>query len=488
QTDSIPTLGQILAEQPAGELQRARAKLETLAAQGKSAVTRQWAYAAWMAGDRSPDAALLAASASKAALRDWLEAVPAVKDAELLGRLYAAVRGLVFELPGNLPAEPAGDAPLQAGIQVDYFEPNPPNVAVETLEKLQPAASGVVPEIVMDVPQLKRRDAFALRFTGLLQVPETGKYTFYLASDDGSRMYVDNRLAINNDRLQGMTEATVTLDLVAGGHVLVVTYFDNGGGDGLAVQWSGPGFGKQKIPADRLTVSGTAETLHDVAIRALGTLPGHEAEKFRDLAALVKGGRSRAAAIGVLKGIAAEHYAAKEVPGLVDNVVAYLSAIPARFRTAGPAVEAVTLAKSLAATLPAEASQAIAARLENLDVPVIAIGTVVERMIFDKEKIVVQAGRPVEFRFLNTDNMPHNLAIVAPGSLEEVGQLAEAQARDPNAKDHDYIPKSGKVLFASRLLEPGKSQALTYEAPQKPGVYPYVCTYPGHWRRMFGAL
>jgi putative heme-binding domain-containing protein len=254
------------------------------------------------------------------------------------------------------------------------------------------------------------------------------------------------------------------------------------------VQWSGPGFGKQKIPADRLTVSGSAETLHDVAIRALGAIPGHEAEKFRDLANLVKGGRSRAAAIGVLKGIAAEHYAAKEVPGLVDNVVAYLSAIPARFRTAGPAVEAVTLAKSLAATLPAEASQAVTARLENLDVPVIAIGTVVERMIFDKEKIVVQAGRPVEFRFLNTDNMPHNLAIVAPGALEEVGQLAEAQARDPNAKDHDYIPKSDKVLFASRLLEPGKSQALTYEVPREPGVYPYVCTYPGHWRRMFGAL
>ena len=488
QTDSIPTLGQILSEQPAGELQRARAKLEALAAQGKAAVTRQWAYAAWMAGDRSPDAALLAASASKAALRDWLEAVPVVKEAQQLDRLYTAVRGLVFELPGNLPAEPTGDAPLQAGIQVDYFEPNPPNVAVETLEKLKPAASGVVPEIVFDVPQLKRRDAFALRFSGLLQVPETGKYTFYLASDDGSRMYVDNRLLINNDRLQGMTEATATVDLVAGGHAFVVTYFDNGGGDGLQVQWSGPGFGKQKIPADRLTVSGSAETLHDVAIRALGAIPGHEAEKFRDLANLVKGGRSRAAAIGVLKGIAAEHYAAKEVPGLVDNVVAYLSAIPARFRTAGPAVEAVTLAKSLAATLPAEASQAVTARLENLDVPVIAIGTVVERMIFDKEKIVVQAGRPVEFRFLNTDNMPHNLAIVAPGALEEVGQLAEAQARDPNAKDHDYIPKSDKVLFASRLLEPGKSQALTYEVPREPGVYPYVCTYPGHWRRMFGAL
>ncbi|MFP6737467.1 MAG: c-type cytochrome, partial [Planctomycetota bacterium] len=42
--------------------------------------------------------------------------------------------------------------------------------------------------------------------------------------------------------------------------------------------------------------------------------------------------------------------------------------------------------------------------------------------------------------------------------------------------------------LASRLLQPGETQALTYEAPVKPGIYPYVCTYPGHWQRMYGAL
>ena len=43
-------------------------------------------------------------------------------------------------------------------------------------------------------------------------------------------------------------------------------------------------------------------------------------------------------------------------------------------------------------------------------------------------------------------------------------------------------------MLASSLLEPGKKEALTFEVPSAPGVYPYVCTYPGHWRRMFGAL
>ena len=118
----------------------------------------------------------------------------------------------------------------------------------------------------------------------------------------------------------------------------------------------------------------------------------------------------------------------------------------------------------------------------------IAIGTVVERMIYDKEALAVQAGAPVEFRFSNTDNMPHNFAIIQPGSLEEIGLLAEATARDADAKDRNYVPASDKVLLASRLLEPGQTQTLSFDVPQEPGIYPYVCTYPGHWRRMYGAL
>ena len=44
------------------------------------------------------------------------------------------------------------------------------------------------------------------------------------------------------------------------------------------------------------------------------------------------------------------------------------------------------------------------------------------------------------------------------------------------------------MLFASRLLAPRESQRISFTAPAKPGVYAYVCTYPGHWRRMYGAL
>lgn len=66
--------------------------------------------------------------------------------------------------------------------------------------------------------------------------------------------------------------------------------------------------------------------------------------------------------------------------------------------------------------------------------------------------------------------------------------LAEKTAESPDATARHFVPQSDKVLLGSRLLQPGESQALSFEAPAQPGVYPYVCTYPGHWRRMYGAL
>jgi hypothetical protein len=72
--------------------------------------------------------------------------------------------------------------------------------------------------------------------------------------------------------------------------------------------------------------------------------------------------------------------------------------------------------------------------------------------------------------------------------LDEIGTLGEAAATQPGALERQYVPTSNKILLASRLLQPRDAQKLAFTAPAKPGVYPYVCTYPGHWRRMYGAL
>ncbi len=401
--------------------------------------------------------------------------------------MYARVRPLIFELPGSLAGEKGSSTIAENGIKVDYFHPNPSNAALETFAKLKPQDSGIVPTIKMNVPQKKQSDNFALRFTGAIQVSRTGKYTFFTNSDDGSRLYIGKQLVVNNDGAHAMQERSGSIELVSGAHPITVTYFDSGGGDGLAVSYAGPGIKKQGIPADKLTVSG-GETLHDVAIRTLQSIPGHDADKFNDLARLIKAGRNRTSAIRAISAIPQQHWAANQLHPVADNLVAYLSEIPAKYRTGPAATGATALAKTLAGKLPPKQAAAIQSRLANLDVRVIAIGTVPARMLYDKETIVVQAGKPVEFRFSNSDHMPHNFAVVQPGSLKTVGELAEATARDADAMARDYIPKSDKILLASKLLQPGESQALAFDAPTQPGVYPYVCTYPGHWRRMFGAL
>ncbi len=478
-------LGQLLAAQPIQKLQSVRDQIEDIAFNGESPDLKRLGYAAWVAA-AGPDDAFLAASKNKDSLRDFLGAVPTINQ-QARAAFYDKIEPLIFNLPANMEAEATGTELQESGINVDYFFPSASNVAAETLAKMKPSASAVVPKIVMNVPILKQRDKFALRFTGNLLVPKSGKYTFYIASDDGSRIYVNDKLLINNDGLHGMLEKNGTIHLAAGLHKLMVTYFDNGGGDGLSVNWSGPEFKKQPIPADSLMISG-GETLHDVAITALASIPGNDQRKFTSLASLVAQGRSRPAAIRALKTIPASERPQKLVRPLINDLIGYLSELPARYRTSGSGPDAIALTKSLAERLDKETASSIEARLQNLDVRLIAIGTVPHRMIYDKEVIAIQAGKPVEFRFSNTDDMPHNFAITTPGALQEIGELAEATGRDEDAQARHFIPKSDKVLLASKLLQPGQEQALAFDAPQTPGVYPYVCTYPGHWRRMYGTL
>ena len=486
QKQSLDSLGQILAAQPPAELKKVRNELESFAIKGKTPETRRAGYIAWIVADGSGKNAFFGASKDKQSLRDLLAAIPAIPENRLRETLYENVRSLMFELPPNLKKESSREAG-KPGISVDYYYPSGSNVAIETLDKMKPIVSTVRPDISFFVPAGKSRDKFALRFTGVLTVPKQGKYTFYIASDDGSRIYLDEKLLVNNDGLHGMSEKNASVTLSAGSHSIVVTYFDNGGGDGLNVNWSGPGIKKSKISPEALSISGS-ETIHDIAIHSLASIPGHQSEKFTDLANLIKANKSRPAAINSLKLINQKNWVQNEVPPLVDNLIEYLSSLPVSSRTTKSALETADFARALASKLPAKQAAAITERLQNLDVRIIAIGTVTARMIYDKEQIAVQAGKPVEFRFSNSDHMPHNFAIVMPGSLEEVGLLAEETARDADAKARHYIPKSDKILLGSRLLEPGQTQSLVFNVPNKPGVYPYVCTYPGHWRRMYGAL
>jgi azurin len=57
-----------------------------------------------------------------------------------------------------------------------------------------------------------------------------------------------------------------------------------------------------------------------------------------------------------------------------------------------------------------------------------------------------------------------------------------------NGQRLNFIPATSKVLFHTLLLQPGKSEIIFFTAPDKPGDYEYLCSYPGHYLIMRGTF
>ncbi|MCA9213635.1 MAG: HEAT repeat domain-containing protein, partial [Planctomycetales bacterium] len=172
---NLAAMGELLTQQDSSKLANAVNTLRELATSATSPDIRQAGYAAWINGARSSKAAFKAASNSKESLRDFLLAIPQIGSEDVRSGLFDAVKSLAVKLPSNLESESQLSGLSETGIKVDYFDKNPGNVARETLEKMTPAASGVVPEITIDVPQLGSRDGFALRFSGTIRVDRAGR-------------------------------------------------------------------------------------------------------------------------------------------------------------------------------------------------------------------------------------------------------------------------------------------------------------------------
>ena len=50
------------------------------------------------------------------------------------------------------------------------------------------------------------------------------------------------------------------------------------------------------------------------------------------------------------------------------------------------------------------------------------------------------------------------------------------------------MPEIAQVLVQGRIGRRGQSATFQFRAPTTPGDYPYLCTYPNHWRIMNGVL
>ncbi|MEZ6141190.1 MAG: GDSL-type esterase/lipase family protein [Zavarzinella sp.] len=123
----------------------------------------------------------------------------------------------------------------------------------------------------------------------------------------------------------------------------------------------------------------------------------------------------------------------------------------------------------------------------------VRISCLPERMLYTLDQFAVTVGQPVKIVFTNPDATDHNLVVVQPDALAEVGIAANEMAKDPRNANSDFIPISKKHLILHYTPMVGATRAqqvavLRFQAPQKPGIYPFVCTFPGHWIVMKGDM
>lgn len=112
-------------------------------------------------------------------------------------------------------------------------------------------AQHIAPNFTLDVSE--RGTHFAISFYGFINIPKDGIYTFGTTSNDGSLLYIGEKLVVGNDKQHGLLTATGEIALDAGLHPIFVNYFQAGGGKGLEVFWAGPGFKEQPIPNEVLS-------------------------------------------------------------------------------------------------------------------------------------------------------------------------------------------------------------------------------------------
>jgi alpha-L-fucosidase len=143
----------------------------------------------------------------------------------------------------NLPEDQDFDT-LEQGLKYEYYEGEWKKLP--DFNNLIPIKSGITSQF--GISSKLRDEHYGFVFSGHLHIPMTGNYTLSTISNDGSKLYLNDNLLINNDGEHGMKEVESEITLQKGLHPIKVTYFQTGAGNDLRVTIQGAGFEKQEIP------------------------------------------------------------------------------------------------------------------------------------------------------------------------------------------------------------------------------------------------
>lgn len=152
----------------------------------------------------------------------------------------------------------ASSETTRSGLFFEYYETGT-LAELPDFESLTPLLTGNVASF--DMSSRLRDDNFAYRFSGYVTLPESGLWTFYTTSDDGSQLWIDENLVVDNDGLHGSQEESGAISLSAGAHRLVVTFFERGGNEVLNVNFEHASVPKRTLTG--LTINEPVEILNE---------------------------------------------------------------------------------------------------------------------------------------------------------------------------------------------------------------------------------
>ena len=475
----------LLSRRDPSELARSRELFETWTRSAKRAITRRIGYVALVAADQSVDPAWQLGSRSIRSLNDFLAAVQIIPDAGFRGALHDRVEPLLHGLPPRLAAQ-AEKAKSTTGRFVRIELPGRRRVL--TLAEVEVFANG------QNVARRGKARQINTDFGGEASRAIDG---------NKSGRYADNGQTHTSQANNAWWEVDLG-DEVPIESIAVWTRSENNGAyiDRLANfklivldAKRKPVFqrGGNKAPAEvaKFELGGNpTPAVRRAAINAITYIPGHADETFRTLADFALKGDLRPAAVRGMQRIPRYRWPEDEklAGDLTRSLVAYAKSVSAAERATLEVRTSLQLADDLTRLMPADEAKPLKAEIGELGVRIVTIRTIPHRMRYDRPEVAVQAGKPFELVLENTDIMPHNLLLVAPGTMLEVAEAAERMATSPDAFAKGFVPDSPHILKTTKLLQAGETERLVIEAPSEPGDYPYVCTFPGHWRTMAGVL
>ena len=241
---------------------------------------------------------------------------------------------------------------------------------------------------------------------------------------------------------------------------------------------------------DKLTTdpSTPARVRHSalLALPLMGTARAGAAFGF--LADNLRAGRDVAPSARALMQLPRSSWSAEQCGPAAGGILTWAKSVPVDRRTDEDFVVAVQAGRELATLVPAAESLRLGKELQALGARVFSLRSVREQMRYDVARIIVEAGKPFQIIFENADMMPHNVAIVEPGARQEIGAKADAMPAVPDRRGRLFVPDDRRILAATAMVEPGRTERLRLIAPRRPGNYEYVCTYPDHWKTMYGKL